>query len=443
MLQPKGFGANLDLDGRQAVRNINELQTILGTNVSGAAAAISATTRLMALDVGAIIGDISSEFTAAEAIMTSSVGIPQCSFATYNLDVTQLSARAYLLRTVPGVLTYFEAIFQVIMHFNWKRISILYTSDLPGLLEIVCGTVRQEYRYMKAAIPIPDDETNIVAEARGAIRTIQKSDTRIHVLIASRATQVAILDTIRDHGLFDESHVWLTTVDLSDSIAQLDNPTDFNGLIMTDALWEMPGVPAFDNFVNNWMNLDPKRYPHPVTTQLTWHQTFAYACLQVIAEGYRGLVQEAYKTTNTTLRDQTIYEIKSGKRSHDLTLSYLASRVYDAPIGNFSITKNGEPMPVRISIMSFQDYTSVPNGRIIDNTVSLFNPIKFKNGETNVPYDSPSWDELNPQRDSGFGLAMTIVSSILMLAIFLTAAIVLLNRDNIIVKSARVFAGQD
>lgn len=52
------------------------------TNVSGGASAISATTRLLAVGVGGVIGDIASELTSAEALMTSSVGIPQCSFAS-------------------------------------------------------------------------------------------------------------------------------------------------------------------------------------------------------------------------------------------------------------------------------------------------------------------------------------------------------------------------
>ncbi|KAF9115372.1 hypothetical protein BGX27_007991 [Mortierella sp. AM989] len=423
---------NLPMDGRpiNTLEYIFSQQYLPGTNVSGGAAAISATTRLMALGVGAIIGDISSEFTAAEAIMTSSVGIPQCSFATY---VTQLSARAYLLRTVPGVLTFMEALFQVILHYKWKRISILYTSDLPGLLgeKLFAGLCdKSDIEALKIAIPLPGEDKSISMVARGSIKNIKKSDTRIHVLIASRATQVDLLDLIRDHGLFDESHVWLTPIDLSDSIARLDNSVDFNGLIMTDALWEMPGVPAFDSFLSSWMKLDPERYPHPATTQLTWHQTFAYTCLQ--------LVLEANKIANATQRDQILDELQHGRRSQDLTLRYIGSRTYDTPIGNFTITRSGEPMPVRISIMSFQNNTSIPNGRIIDDKVEIFNPIKFKNGKTEVPGDSPSWDELNPDRDSGFGLAMTVLSSILMFAIFSTAVTVILNRDNIIIKSASV-----
>ncbi|KAF9438605.1 hypothetical protein BGZ76_006504 [Entomortierella beljakovae] len=394
--------AERDINERQVIPGMNislvlrdSQQYLPGTNISGPAAAISATTRLMALGVGAIIGDISSEFTAAEAIMTSSVGIPQCSFSTYNLDVTQLNlnTREYLFRTVPGVLTYISALFKVIMHYNWKRISILYTSDLSGLLgeklfASLCDS--NGIDVLKVAIPLPDDDIDIIQIAHEPIKDIKKSDTRIHVLLASRSTQVPLLNLIRDYGLFEESRVWLTPVDLSDSINNLERSSDFNGLIMTDALWEMPGVPEFDRFVQEWMSLDPIRYPHPVTTQLTWHQTFAYTCLQMLAEGYKGLVQQALAITNDTMRNQVIREIQKGRHSQELTFEYLGSRSYSTPIGNITLTKDGDISPVRISIMSYQNDTSVPNGHIFSDDIEIFNPILFKGGTTKVPGDSPS-----------------------------------------------------
>lgn len=45
--------------------------------------------------------------------------------------------------------------------------------------------------------------------------------------------------------------------------------------------------------------------------------------------------------------------------------------------------------------------------------------------------------ELNPDSDSPFGVIMITFTSVLMLAVILTGAIVIVNRDNIIIKSAR------
>ncbi|KAG9325377.1 hypothetical protein KVV02_004152 [Mortierella alpina] len=389
---------------RMAVKNMNDRQTIPGMNISlvlrdsqqlipgmnisGGASAISATTRLLALEVGSVIGDVTSDLTQAEALMTSSIGVPQCSFASYNMDTSDLLNFKYLFRTVPAVVTYIQALAEVIVHYKWQRVSILYTSDVPGLL----GNMGFPY-------------------------------TGFCTISASA-------------GLFQKDHVWMTAIDLSDSLSVLTNPLDFNGLIMADALWDLSGDPTYDKFVSEWMNLDPKEYPSSGYSQLTWHESFAYTCLQVIAEGYKGLVENAMNITNTTTRNDILSDIKRGRRSQDLTIEYLGSKEYDTPVGNFSLSKEGDPTHVRVSISTFQNGKSVANGRYTDGSLAMFKPIKFKDGTTNVPLDAPAWDELFPDNDNPFELVMIVLSTGLMLAIIFTAVIVLLNRENIIIKSA-------
>ncbi|KAG0378076.1 hypothetical protein BGX24_004803 [Mortierella sp. AD032] len=401
---------------RMAVRDMNERkvipgmnmslvvrdsqQHIPGTNVSGGAAAISATTRVIGIGVGGVIGDIASDLTTAEAIMTSSVGIPQCSFASYNMDTTLLSSFVYLFRSVPGVSKYIEALALVVKHFEWTKVSIIHTSDIPGILG-----------------------RNIIDVARSVIRSLKNSDTRIHVLAAPRAVQIPLLEAIRDIGLFHPDHVWLTTIDLTDSISRLPNSADFNGLIMADALWDMPGVPEYDRFVTNWLSLNPDEYPKSGSPMLTWHETFAYTCIQVFAEAYKGLVENAMALTNVTVRDRLLGEILKGKRSQDLTLKYLGSRTYSTPIGNFTVSKGGEAIKTAISISSFQNSDSIPHGRAINDQLSIFNHIIFNDGSTTPPSDAPRWE--------------VVLTSLLMFAIACTAIIVVIYRENIVIKSAR------
>ncbi|KAF9986010.1 hypothetical protein BGZ75_002308 [Mortierella antarctica] len=429
---------------RMAVKNMNDRQTIPGMNISlvlrdsqqlipgmnmsGGASAISATTRLLALEVGSVIGDVTSDLTQAEALMTSN-----------NMDTSDLLNFKYLFRTVPAVVTYIQALAEVVEHYKWQRVSILYTSDVPGLLgEKMFSNLpsTKGLDIVKAAIPLPDGEDDLTEVALAPIRAIEQSDTRIHVLIAPRQVQLLLLQMIRSAGLFQKDHVWMTAIDLSDSLSVLTNPSDFNGLIMADALWDLSGDPTYDKFVSEWMNLDPKEYPSSGYSQLTWHESFAYTCLQVIAEGYKGLVENAMNITNTTMRNDILSDIKRGRRSQDLTIEYLGSKEYDTPVGNFSLSKEGDPTHVRVSISTFQNGKSVANGRYTDGSLAMFKPIKFKDGTTNVPLDAPAWDELFPDNDNPFELVMIVLSTGLMLAIIFTAVIVLLNRENIIIKSA-------
>ncbi|KAF9429570.1 hypothetical protein BGZ94_010276 [Podila epigama] len=381
-------------------------QPMPGTNATGGAAAISATTRLLALEVGAVVGDIASELTSAEALMTSSVGVPQ-----YNLDVAHLRNYPYLFRSAPGVLWFLDALAAVIDHYHWRRVSVLHTLDVPGLLGEKRFSEMCEEKgidVVKTSVPMAETEQDYWANVRSALRLLKFSDSRIHVLIVTRSRQIGILELAREFGLFSNGHVWLTTIDLSDSIARLRDPSDFNGLIMADVLWDRPGLPAYDSFVKRWTNLDPARF----------------------------LVQNAINITDPDERREYLTELRHGKRSQDLTMSYLASKTYDTPAGRFKLMKEGNPINMGVSILTFRDTASVQHGTYFEDTLDIYNPIVFKDNTTNIPAYAPDKSEVNPNYDSPFGLAMIVLTTILMLAILATIAIVIIFRDNIIIKSA-------
>ncbi|KAF8917765.1 hypothetical protein BGZ58_004995, partial [Dissophora ornata] len=86
-------------------------------------------------------------------------------------------------------------------------------------------------------------------------------------------------------------------------------------------------------------------YPGSGRTQLTWHETFTYTCLQVMAESYRALVLDAMEIPDATQRNQTLSNIMHGNRSQDLTLKSIGSMAFNTPIGTFSINQDGDPLP--------------------------------------------------------------------------------------------------
>ncbi|KAI8603788.1 periplasmic binding protein-like I [Dissophora ornata] len=435
-----------DMNDRQIIPGMNmslvvrdSQQYLTGTNITGTAAAVSATTRLLQLDIGGAIGDVTADLTTSEAIMTSSIGIPQCSFSSYRMDASQLSTFAYLFRTAPGLQMYLRGLAEVITHYGWRRISILHTLDVEGLTSENSFTnwcKVKNIEMVKVSIPLTEDGSKLEDVASGPMNMVKNSNTRIHVLIAPKESQIALLDIARNNGLFEAGHVWMTTVDLSDSVSELRNPSDFNGLIMADAFWNMPGLPAFESFVSTWSKLNQTKYPGSGRTQLTWHETFTYTCLQVMAESYRALVLDAMEIPDATQRNQTLSNIMHGNRSQDLTLKSIGSMAFNTPIGTFSINQDGDPLPIRVSIVTFQNSKSVTNGVYVNENLDVFNPIVFKNGDTSVPSDSPTWAEVNPDIDSALGLSLTILSSMLVLIIVITAGIVIYNRENIIIKSA-------
>lgn len=115
-------------------------------------------------------------------------------------DVEHLRNFPYLFRSSPGVLMFYDALAFVIQHYGWKRISVLYTSDVPGLLGEKRFTLDCEEKGIdvkKVLIPITDSQDDFAGSVRGALKTLKYSDTRIHVLIVSRPNMIDILDMAR------------------------------------------------------------------------------------------------------------------------------------------------------------------------------------------------------------------------------------------------------
>ncbi|KAF9977381.1 hypothetical protein BGZ73_006128 [Actinomortierella ambigua] len=369
-------------------------QPIPQTNITGTAAAISSTTRLLALDVAAVVGDIDSDLTVAEALMTSSVGIPQCVFASSSTDFTQLRRYPYLFRTSSSVLSNVDALSHVVAHFKWRRISLVYTTDVTGLVgEKRVSQILKEKGVSVVKYQLQDyDDHNVEVDIddRGGFhdfgssldeitKALKHGNTRIHVLVTARAHQVRILDQFR-----------------------------------------YPGA-------------------GPANMSFTSHQSFAFSCVEVIAQGY-ARVRTYYRPTwaakypNATERDEQLVKLRHGRRSGDLSVAALGAMNFETAGGNFTLNADGNPTSVHVSILSFQNGSSMTHGDWDGKVLTIERPIILSDGsnERNVLTE----DELKPKLHSPFGIIMMVLCCMLMLCLIGTAIIVIVHRENIIIKSA-------
>ncbi|KAF9918465.1 hypothetical protein FBU30_000173, partial [Linnemannia zychae] len=114
--------------------------------LTGGAAAITGAGKLISAKVGGVVGDIRSDLTKYEALMTSSVEIPQCTFASGR---EYFSARAqklgiYILAYIPlttaGVP--FDPTYKVIkdsLTSSQSRIQVLIATGV-GQYELLRAT---------------------------------------------------------------------------------------------------------------------------------------------------------------------------------------------------------------------------------------------------------------------------------------------------------------
>ncbi|KAF8953709.1 hypothetical protein BGZ46_003157, partial [Entomortierella lignicola] len=289
---------------RMAVENVNRQQIIPGLNMSiilrdsqdpslitstGGAAAISAAGSLISAKISGVIGDLESQLTVYEALMTSSVQISQCSYASSSTALSSANVYPYFYRTIPTVLSIIDAMFAYINYVGWQRVSIIYDVDTLGFIG---NTYIQDkakssnvyvlaYQAFNLADP-PDDPSY------SAIRNmIQSTESRIQLLISTGRLQHSVLSAMRDAGFMEPMYAWITINDISDQIQQEKNPRDYDGIVMVDNGWNLQGYPPYDQFLAQWMSLNSTEYPGAADPALVNNEAMAYSCVLMLANAYR------------------------------------------------------------------------------------------------------------------------------------------------------------
>lgn len=80
----------------------------------------------------AVVGDMISTMTEASAAMTGVWQIPQCSFASASLSLTNKHVYPYFFRTVGSVLLYGDSLVNWVSSMGWKSFALVYTNDAVG-----------------------------------------------------------------------------------------------------------------------------------------------------------------------------------------------------------------------------------------------------------------------------------------------------------------------
>lgn len=117
--------------------------------------AVYSSITLLQQGVIGVIGDISSSWTSLSALMSSTLGIPQCSFTanaskvyTYNkpfdnrmiiflffkkkVALSDKSQYKYFFRTIPTQVIIADVMLEFASKEGWKKLGVLYTDDPLG-----------------------------------------------------------------------------------------------------------------------------------------------------------------------------------------------------------------------------------------------------------------------------------------------------------------------
>ncbi|KAF9294506.1 hypothetical protein BGZ88_003764 [Linnemannia elongata] len=441
---------------RMAVNEINEEKIIPGLNMSimirdsqdpslytpsGGSAAISGAGKLISAKVGGVIGDIKSDLTKYEALMTSSVLIPQCSFASASASLSDQVTYPFFYRTIPTIIILLDALLDVVKSMGWRRISLIYDINTLGWSGREYFSARAQklgiyilqYQPLSTA-GVPFDPTYTFIKDR-----IRSSQSRVQVLIATGNIQFALLHQMKEAGFFGPDYAWVTGNDISSQLQQDPDVKIYDGLIMVDNGWELSGYAPYEEFLSKWLRLNPIDYPGAGDANLENNEGMAYSCVMMLANAYRNLIEKAVPDpADRNAQNPLIQEIIAGDHTADVKVSGVYSqKAYRGPSGPITLDQNGDRKEGYYVAFSLQEGHSVPFGITFSGNYTFIRKPYFKNGHPEPPNDAPPWALQNPRWDNVSGIVFGTLCIIGIVLTIISAVLVVYFRDNIVIKAAR------
>ncbi|ORZ07876.1 periplasmic binding protein-like I [Absidia repens] len=286
-----------------AVNTINSNQLIPGAYVtliqkdsypdgnaneqSSVTSAVYSSVTLMQQGVIGIIGDISSSWTSLSALMSSTLQIPQCSFASKTIALSDKTQYKYFFRSIPTQVIFADVMLSFAALQGWSKIGIIYSDSTLGQQFFQRAIIQAGNQGLEIAESHSFDPAIDLDDMTYALQNVTQGRTRVIIVAATDTTQTSLMVHAASMGYMTNEYTWLL-LGVSDNLLQqsvqqynqnhtnlppLDYNTTFNGLFMFDDWLSLKGYGPFDSFLQQWSSLNP--------------QTLAYSCMMVMATGFK------------------------------------------------------------------------------------------------------------------------------------------------------------
>ncbi|KAF9289444.1 hypothetical protein BGZ68_009354 [Mortierella alpina] len=433
---------------RLAVEDVNKQKIIPGINMSiivrdsqepslysktGGSAAIAGAGRLISAKVAGVIGDIRSDLTRYEALMTSSVRIPHCSYASDNPALSNRDEYSYFYRTIPTSLVLIDAVLSVVKSMGWKRIYLIRDSEYLGWIDYFYKAADRMGIYIVAQETLATPGVTPDASFQSVKNTLRSSHARVQVVIAPSITQYNLVREMKNSGYFGPEYAWVTTNNIGPLLQQEKDVKAYDGLIMVDIGWDLQDYGPFQEFRSRWQKLDPTEYPGAGTTALHNDEGMAYSCVLMLANAYGELVKRTLPDSKDHVPENSfIREVVAGDYTDSIRMSETYSNsAYEGPAGPISLDKNGDRKDGYYVAQTMSKGKTIQFGFFIRGNFT-FTDRPFPS----PPNDAPRSALQNPQWSSSAGIACGVLSMIVILMILISAILVLHFRNHIVIKAS-------
>ncbi|KAG0298657.1 hypothetical protein BGZ98_000125 [Dissophora globulifera] len=439
---------------RLAVNDVNEQKLIPGLNMSivirdsqepdlltasGGSAAISAAGKIITAKVGGVIGDIHSDLTRYEALMTSSVMIPQCSFTSVSTLLSDHVDYPFFFRTIPTLDVLVDAILEMIHGLGWRRILLIFDTTTLGwpARDYFVSRAQSFGIYILGFQTMSSSDIPMDPTFQTIKNKIDETQSRVQVLLASAETQIMFLKEMKNSGFLSPEYAWITINDISPVLAQEPDPWSYDGLMMVDNGWDLSGYQPFDSFLSEWMQLNPTDFPGAGDPTLDDNEGMVYSCVMMIALSYGKLVTDSLPNPADRVLDNPIIQ---GIRAGDLsakakTIDMFDDVPYEGPNGPIMLDANGNRKVGYYMYMSMKNGTSDQFGSNASGKFTKTQEPFFKVGHPNLPEDAPEGAVQNPTWSNTAGIVFGVFCIIGMCLTVLTSILVVYFRNHIIIKA--------
>ncbi|KAG0307780.1 hypothetical protein BGZ98_009785 [Dissophora globulifera] len=393
------------------------------------------------LKVGGVIGDLFSDLSKYEALVTSSAKIPQCSFSSTHAYLSNNDLFRYFYRTIPSTIVLIDALFEVIRHMGWRRILFIYDA-------MALGWGGRDYFVAKAKtldISILDYQplmTNGIIEdsTYQAVKdSINEKQSRIQVLITTAPTQFDVLREMEKAGYLEPKYAWLTANDISNLMQGDPEAEAYDGVIMIENAWDLKGYAPFDSFQAAWMQLNASNYPGAGDPILSHNEAEVYSCVIMMAEAYGNYIrlQTQNATHGMSPENTFIRDVMQGRHGSDINIPQFFSQTpYEGPSGPVTLDSRGDRQEGYYDVMSLQNGTGVKFASILDESYSVIRDAPFKNGYSTYPKDASPGTLQNPTWGTSCGIVYGSLCAIGIALTVLCAIIIYHFRNNIVIKAS-------
>ncbi|CAH1273266.1 GRIK2 [Branchiostoma lanceolatum] len=241
----------------------------------------------------AMLGPHGSSQVKATQLVSSSLHIPQISYAATDPYLANQEINEYLLRMSPSDATQGLALVELIEHFGWGQMSIIMSTDAFGTHGIVefeklAGMKGWLIRSVQGFTPTKRAEDLDIGQQ---LRAIKSSGARIIILNCVVEYGKVILKQARDHGMVGAGWQWLVTVGISGSIlfpGNEDMPDYYEGLLgmyIVDNAGEL-----YDELHHRWVRADPVLYPGVGNRTMVAYAGKAMDAVLLLAYGLRDML---------------------------------------------------------------------------------------------------------------------------------------------------------